>query len=161
MFFWYLIPGKLKLTTKYNHVSLIFSGNQSTKRHLDSPAAKILTLFMFQAFQFIPANLGNLNIHLKTRGLGFWPHHKVRSFRDSLNANENTALWSKKKNKIWNYSTKNSTTKISQYIFGLVPFLCCKFTTILGFCLFFFFFPFLQGYKLNSFFWGFAHFDAF
>lgn len=26
---------------------------------------------------------------------------------------------------------------------------------------FFFFFPFLQGYKLNSFFWGFAHFDAF
>lgn len=139
MFFWYLIPVKLKLTTKYNHASLISLGNQTAKRHPDSPASDVLTPFTFQAFQFIPANRGNFNIHLKTRVLGFWSDHKLRSFRDSLNANENTALWSKAN--IWNDSTKISTTKISQRIFGLVPLLCCKFTTILVFCLFFFFFP--------------------
>lgn len=71
---------------------------------------------MFQAFRFIPANPGNLNIHLKIRSLGFWSHHKLRSFTDSLNVNENTTLWSKAK--IWNASTKISTNKISQYIFG-------------------------------------------
>lgn len=78
-----------------------------------------------------------LEYSTQNKRLGVLITSQTQKLQSFINANENTALWNKAS--IWNDSTKNSSTKIYQYISGLVPFLHCKFTTILDLCLFFFF----------------------
>lgn len=82
---------KLKLTTKYNHASLISLENQMTEKYLDSPASETLTPFVYQASQFIPANR-QLEYSPQNQGLGVLITSQTQKLQSFINANENTAL---------------------------------------------------------------------